>query len=45
MRRALLIAALFTLGGCASWVDSTRAGIYRWCENTPEYCDINAVQP
>jgi hypothetical protein len=37
--------ARIALTACSSWVDSTRASIHHWCENTPDYCDVNAVQP
>jgi hypothetical protein len=44
-RTALPFMLLALLGACSSWVDSTRASIHHWCENTPDYCDVNAVQP
>ena len=45
MSRALVIVALLALSGCSSWVDSARSGIYGWCQNTPDWCDVNAVKP
>jgi hypothetical protein len=32
------------LVACADSVDGTRSAIRGWCENTPRFCNINAVK-
>ena len=44
MRIALMLGLLLALTACASWVDSTRSSIRSWCENNPDWCDVNAVK-
>ncbi len=45
MRRGMLmLGVLLHLCACSNFVDSTRASIRGWCENTPEYCDTHAVK-